>query len=243
MPTPRTIARLCAVPTALAATVLLAAGPASAHVTVTPSSATAGDSSVLTFALSHGCDGSPTTRLEIAVPEEVLSVSPTRSPFWKATPKIVELDEPVADAHGNEVTERVESVVFEATEPLPDGTRDAVELSLTVPDLAGETLSFPTIQTCQQGRTAWVEIPEDGQDPHALESPAPGFEVVAADDGGHGAEEDAGQDAEPVASAGSGDGADADDSRAEALGWAGLGAGVLALVVAGLALVRSRRTA
>ena len=46
-----------------------------------------------------------------------------------------------------------------------------------------QTLYFPTIQTCESGETAWIEIPAEGQDPEELESPAPGVEVVAASRG------------------------------------------------------------
>jgi len=117
------------------------------------------------LSVPHGCEGSPTTRIEIEVPESVLSVTPTRNPFYDVEANIVKLDEPVTDAHGNEVTERTASIVYTADEPLPEGQRDTFELSFQVPDEAGETLAFPTIQTCEQGETGWVEIPSEGQDP------------------------------------------------------------------------------
>ncbi len=238
----RTIARLAALPAATAAVALSFAAPAGAHVTATPSTAAAGAYTVVTFSVGHGCEGSPTTRLEIQVPESVLSVTPSRNPFYDVEKTIEQLDEPVADAHGNEVTERTASIVYTATTPLPDGQRDAFELSFQLPDAEGETLSFPTIQTCQKGETGWVEVPADGQDPDELESPAPAFEIVAAEAGGHGDEaaaEPAADEAQATAEGSTEAAADAGDTS-PALGWIGLVAGLLGLAAGGLALARTR---
>lgn len=243
----RTFARLAALPAATAAVALSFAAPASAHVTATPSTAAAGAYTVVTFSVGHGCEGSPTTRIEIQVPESVLSVTPSRHPFYDVEKTIEQLDEPVADAHGNEVTERTASIVYTATTPLPDGQRDAFELSFQLPDAEGETLSFPTIQTCQKGETGWVEVPADGQDADELESPAPAFEIVAAEAGGHGGDasaEPAADEADEAAEEpeGSADETVAADGgeASPALGWAGLVAGLLGLAAGGLALARTR---
>ncbi len=241
----RTLARLGAFPAATAAIALSLAAPAGAHVTATPSTAAAGAYTVVTFSVGHGCEGSPTTKIEIQVPESVLSVTPSRNPFYDVEKTIETLDEPVADAHGNEVTERTASSVYTASTPLPDGERDAFELSFQLPDAEGETLSFPTIQTCQKGETGWTEVPADGQDAEELESPAPAFEIVAAEAGGHdddaaaepAADDAAGADDTDASADASAD--DADDSSS-ALGWAGLVAGLLGLAAGGLALARTR---
>ena len=230
----RTFARLGALPAATAAIALSLAAPASAHVTATPSTAAAGAYTVVTFSVGHGCESSPTTKIEIQVPESVLSVTPSRNPFYDVEKTIEKLDEPVADAHGNEVTERTASIVYTASTPLPDGERDAFELSFQLPDAEGETLSFPTIQTCQKGETGWTEVPADGQDAEELENPAPAFEVVAAEPAADDATEADDTDASADASAD-----DAGDSSS-ALGWAGLVAGLLGLAAGVLALARTR---
>ena len=109
------------------------------------------------------------------------AVTPTVNPNWDVEKVMEELDEPIEAGHGEQITERVAEVVYTAKTPLPDGYRDAFVLSLQVPeDPAGETLYFPTIQTCEEGETAWIEIPEAGQDSEELEVPAPSIEVVAA---------------------------------------------------------------
>ena len=241
----RTFARLGAFPAATAAIALSLVAPASAHVTATPSTAAAGAYTVVTFSVGHGCEGSPTTKIEIQVPESVLSVTPSRNPFYDVEKTIEKLDEPVADAHGNEVTERTASIVYTASTPLPDGERDAFELSFQLPDAEGETLSFPTIQTCQKGETGWTEVPADGQDAEELENPAPAFEVVAAEAGGHdddAAAEPAADDATEADDTDASADASADDAgdSSSALGWAGLVAGLLGLAAGGLALARTR---
>ena len=240
----RTFARLGAFPAATAAIALSLAAPASAHVTATPSTAAAGAYTVVTFSVGHGCESSPTTKIEIQVPESVLSVTPSRNPFYDVEKTIEKLDEPVADAHGNEVTERTASIVYTASTPLPDGERDAFELSFQLPDAEGETLSFPTIQTCQKGETGWTEVPADGQDAEELENPAPAFEVVAAEAGGHdddAAAEPAADDATEADDTDASADASADDAgdSSSALGWAGLVAGLLGVAAGGLALART----
>ena len=230
---PRTLARLGALPLA-AGLVVAGAGTAAAHVTVTPSLTSAGSYSVLTFSVGHGCDGSPTTRIAIQMPEQVLAVTPTRNPDWDVEKKMVDLGQPVEDSHGNEITERVDQVVYTARTPLPDGYRDSFELQLQLPDAAGETLTFPTIQTCEEGETAWIETPSEGQDPETLESPAPAFVIEEA---GAAATEPAAATADEPEPA-------ADDAGpGVALGVAGLVAGLLGLAAGVTALVQVRRRA
>ncbi|MFS3127622.1 YcnI family protein [Nocardioides sp. Bht2] len=240
----RTTSRLLAVPAVLGLVALATAGPASAHVTVTASSSAAGAYTVLTFSAGHGCDGSPTTKMEISIPEQILNVTPTRTPFWDLEVQSEKLAEPVTDAHGAKVTERDAVVVFTATEPLPDGVRDTFELSVQLPDAEGETLAFPVIQSCEKGETAWTEVASDGN-ADELESPAPVLTVTAAEGSGHGAAAGAGDaasdDTENDADS-STKAAKAEDDDSNWMGAVGLGAGLLGAVAGGVALARTRRT-
>ena len=237
----RTAARLGAPLGAAALLTLGLAGAASAHVTITPSDTGAGAYTVLTVNNGHGCEGSPTTKITIQMPEEINAVTPTRNPLYDVTKTVEQLDEPITDAHGNEVTERVGTVVYTAKTPLPDGYRDAFELSLQLPDTPGETLVFPVIQTCEQGETAWVEVPAEGQDPEELERPAPTVTITEAT-----GEDHHGGEAEESASEAEGESAEAapvsDSDDGNGLAYAGLGAGVLGILVGGAALARGRRT-
>jgi uncharacterized protein YcnI len=228
----RTAARLLAAPAAIGVVLLAAAGPAAAHVTVSATETAAGAYTVLTVSVPHGCDGSATTKVAIQIPEEILSVTPTRNPLWDVTKKKAKLNKPVTDAHGNTVTERDGTVVYTAKTPLPDGYRDAFELSLKLPEEEGKTLVFPAIQTCEKGETAWTEVAADGQDGEELEHPAPTVTITAAEEGdGHGASADESKEGS----------AEDEDEDSNMLGAAGLSTGVLALLAGGAALVQARR--
>ncbi|MCX6400505.1 MAG: YcnI family protein [Propionibacteriales bacterium] len=229
--------------TAALAIVALSAGAASAHVTVTPNTTAAGSYAVLTFSVGHGCEGSPTTKMAIAMPEEIPNVTPTVNPNWTVTKVTGKLTEPITDEDGNEITDRVAQVVYTAKTPLADGFRDTVELSVQLPETEGETLAFPVVQTCAKGKTAWTETAADGQDAEELEHPAPTVTITeATGEGHHGgagaddAEDHADEDADHDAKA-----AKDDDGDGNGLAIGGLVAGIGGLALGGAALARSRK--
>jgi uncharacterized protein YcnI len=220
------IARLSAAGLAAGAVLALTAVPlaASAHVTVTPSGTAAGSYTVLTFAFSHGCEGSPTTALTFDIPESIDSVSPTLNPNYAI--------EKVADG------DRTAQVVYTAITPVEDGFRDTIELSVRLPDdAAGETLEFPVLQTCEIGVTNWNQVAEEGEE--EPESPAPTIVVTEAtgDEHGHGATtEEAAADEHgdhDEATATASDAATGSaDTVARVLGIGGLVVGVVGIVLA-----------
>ncbi|WP_173923420.1 YcnI family protein [Agromyces sp. Marseille-P2726] len=198
---------------------------AQAHVSVTPSSTAAGSSSVLTFAFSHGCDGSPTTALTFDIPESIASVSPTVHPGWTI--------EKIADG------DRTAQVVYTAVTPVEDGFRDTIELSVRLPeDAAGETLAFPVLQSCAVGETNWSEVAEEGE--AEPESPAPTILVTEAtgDEHGHGAEAPADDSTDEHSHDEATEVSDAaattssDDTIARVLAIGGLAVGVVGIVLA-----------
>ncbi|TYL52087.1 YcnI family protein [Nocardioides sp. BGMRC 2183] len=235
----RTLLPIGATGAATAILALAVTPVASAHVGVTPSDTGAGAYTVLTFSVPHGCDGSPTTEVAIQMPEEVPAVTPTRNSFYTVETKVETLDEPITDAHGNEITERVAQVVYTAKTPLPDGERDTLELSLQLPDAAGETIAFPVIQTCVKGETGWTEVAADGGSEDDLEHPAPTVTITEAAEDGHGAEAAADESADEGAEAASDADSDSDSDGGNGLAIAGLVAGVLGIVVGGVALART----
>jgi len=219
--------------------VALVASPASAHVTVTPSETAAGSYTVLTVSVPHGCDGSATTEVSIQIPQEILAVTPTLNPGWQTPEKVMaKLAKPVKDAHGEEVTERVAEVVYKAKTPLPDGLRDTFELSLQLPKTPGKTLTFPAVQKCEKGETAWVQVPAAGQKADDLEHPAPSFVVTAAE-GEHGDTAAAGNTAaaaktQPASATTTGGGA------SSMVNWIALALGGLGFAFGAVALFRPR---
>ncbi|MDN5851734.1 MAG: YcnI family protein [Actinomycetia bacterium] len=214
-----TLRRLVAPVIIAAGAVALGAAPASAHVGVTPSTTVAGEYAVLTFAVPHGCDGSATTKLAIEIPDGIDVVTPTINDGWT----IDKQTEPVSSGDENE---RVARVTYNAKTPLADGYRDTFELSVALPTDAGRTLVFPTIQTCKKGKTAWTQVPEDGQSEDQLDAPAPSFTLTESEDGDE-------APAEEVSSADTGDSSDG-------LAWTALGIGAAGVAVGGVALTRSR---
>lgn len=217
------------------AAVVLGGGPAAAHVTVDPSSTEAGSYTLLTFAFSHGCDGLPTTELRIKMPEQIITAAPTMHAGWHVVKMFDELEEPVDDGHGDQHTTRVSEVVWHAHNPVEDGYRDAVSIQVKLPDAPGETLYFPVVQICGGGTAerAWIQRPEEGQDPHELDEPAPSVTITGADD-------------DASASGGEVVAAAADDASAVASGsdlvsWVALAAAAAGLVLGAVALAGARR--
>jgi uncharacterized protein YcnI len=238
--------RLGAVTSAAAVVVIGVAGSASAHVTVTPSTTAAGSYSILTFAVPHGCDGSATTSITISMPKEIIEATPTRSALYDVTKKNVKLDKPITAEDGDKITEKVDTITFTAKTPLPDGYRDAFEVQIQVPDEADKVLTFPTIQKCEKGQTGWTEVPAAGQDPESLEHPAPAFTITAPGTAEPEASESPSSSpsatSAPDSTAGSAEAADSDDSS-NTWGYLGVAFGVIGIVVGGVALARSRRSA
>ncbi|WP_020388767.1 YcnI family protein [Kribbella catacumbae] len=213
------------------------ATPSSAHVIVTPSTTAAGAHAVLEFSVGHGCKNSPTTKLTIQLPPGINSVTPTRTALWKVEKKLEKLDPPVVDAHGNKIVERVGSVTFSTGTPLPDGQREVFELAVQLPDAEGKNLVFPTIQTCQVGESAWIEVPQNGQNIKELALPAPALVIsMPADSGHHGATSTTGDSQSGKATAAA---PEANDDKP--LTYAALAAGVLGSVLGGTVLLRQRR--
>ena len=143
------------------ALVLLGAAPASAHVTLTPSTTVAGDTAEVRMLVPHGCEGSATTEVAVRLPAAVSEVSAASSGRWR-----------VEQAGG--------AITFHADAPLPDGAEDSVEFSVRLPDDPGVTLVFPVVQRCEEGEAAWTEVAADEASREALEMPAPVIVVTAA---------------------------------------------------------------
>jgi uncharacterized protein YcnI len=218
--------------TGLGAAVVLVLGvaaPASAHIEPTVEEAAAG--SYVTFALTvpHGCDDdSGTTRLEVQMSEGIESVTPEFLPGWDAT---------VDDSDGLVVT-------WEGG-PLPHDQFLQFGLSVQMPDAAGETVLFPTIQTCESGdSTSWIEeTPEGGEEP---EHPAPAITLTEAAEDGHDHEEATDEHADEgaaddEAAADTHDGSEDEDADSNALAVVALVVGALGLLAAGYAIMSTRR--
>ncbi len=124
--------------------------------------------------------------MAITLPAELNDAQPTVNPNWTVEKVTEQLAEPKKLADGTSITKRTSQIVYTAKAPLDHDLRDALVLSVKLPDAAGTTLHFPTLQSCETGQTDWSEIAKDGQDPHSLKAPAPSITITAAADA-HGA--------------------------------------------------------
>ncbi|GAB7040028.1 MULTISPECIES: YcnI family copper-binding membrane protein [Catenuloplanes] len=226
---PRTAARAALL--SLGATVvgvLAVAGPASAHVTVNPREATQGGYAKVDFRVPNESDTESTTKVEIFLPEDapIGSVSTKPVPGWtvaieKGAPAI-----PVT-AHGAEITEVVKKITWTADENarITPGTFQEFPVSLGPLPETGQ-LVFKALQTYSDGEVVrWIDEPAaGGEEP---ESPAPVLTLTAA------AEE--APSAAPVASSESA----SDSGPALGIAIAALVAGLVGLVLGGLAFTRS----
>ncbi len=221
----------------LAAVGLLAlAGPAAAHVTPSETSAPAGSYLKFDLRVPHGCEDAGTTKLEVQIPEGITSVTPQVVTGWTIERTIEQLPEPLDDGNGGQITERT-SVITWTGGPLAHDQLEEFGLSVKLPDEPDTTLTFPTIQTCEDGSsTAWIEAtPPGGEEP---EHPAPAIALTAAAGDEHG--DDAGTATTMGEDDATEDEDNADDSSARALAVTGIGLGAAGLALGGGALRRAR---
>jgi uncharacterized protein YcnI len=151
--------------TGVAAGLWLGAAPAWAHVYVEPSEQLPGRLGTLGFTVPHGCGESPTTRLDIAVPEGVEGLEPQPHEGWQAALRT------------DSVTGRVAQLTW-AGGSLPSHAETVFTAKARFPDRPGERLWFKVVQTCARGETRWVELPAAGQDPDELAHPAAHVDLV-----------------------------------------------------------------
>jgi uncharacterized protein YcnI len=217
---------------AIAVAIALTA-PAAAHVTTSVREAPAGGFTKFELRVPHGCEGtSPeadTVRVEVQIPEQIHTVTPQVVPGWDITVERVELGEPLTDGHGGEITERVATVSWEGG-PLATDQLEEFGLMVRMPDLPGETMYFPTVQTCQSGEElAWIQIPTTEHED--LDYPAPAIRLLEATEQ-HGAPTE--HEVVPDYTA---TGPEAADAAAPAADGGTDAVAVIALVLAGVALL------
>jgi uncharacterized protein YcnI len=163
------------------ATSLTVAAPAAAHITIDPGEAPAEGYATLQVQVPHGCDGSPTKVIRVQIPESVPSVTPQVHPGWELTTTDGPKD--AVELHGETITRGVKEVVWTATDagPLPDKRLDLFGMSVKMPaGEAGDPVYFPAVQECVKGKTAWIQIPQPGENADELDNPAPAVVLMTA---------------------------------------------------------------
>ncbi|MFC7246767.1 YcnI family protein [Catellatospora aurea] len=212
---------------------LAVAVPASAHVTVNPKEAVQGGYARVAFRVPNESDDTNTTKIEVYLPEDapVASVTTMPVPGWTVAVAKRKLTTPI-EVHGSPVSEVVSTLTWTATSPdaaVKPGQFQEFPVSMgPLPKV--DKMVFKTLQTYSDGTVVrWIEPPaNDGAEP---ESPAPVLILLPAA---------AGAAATPATDNTLAVG-DTKGSDTDWFGVAGLIAGVLALILAGLALARTRK--
>jgi periplasmic copper chaperone A len=240
---PRRTARLLAGAVVMLASVVGAALPAAAHVTVQPSTATQGSFSELSFRVPTERDDASTTQVEVTFPSEqplaFFSVKPR--PGWDYEVTRASLPEPV-EIEGTTITEAVSKVVWTAQSAAAAiGPGEYDDFSVSVGFLPeDDQMVFKALQTYDSGEVvSWIEEAAEGAE--EPERPAPTLTLTPPADE---SSESDGAATAPVeatlAAATSGGGSDGSDGLAVTLAVVGALLGAVGAVLGGLAWRRSR---
>jgi uncharacterized protein YcnI len=230
---------------------LLLAGPASAHVTVNPREAASGGFTKLTFRVPTEKPDASTTKVSVTFPSAtpLASVSTKPLPGWTAQVTKSKLANPIED-DGLKLTEAVSRITWTARQgvKIAPGQFDEFDVSVGPLPSSAKSMSFPTVQTYDDGTTVrWIDpVTPGGAEP---EHPAPTL-TLAADTPGQGAANASPSAAAATATPGASDTApntapiaqtEATDGTARALGTAGLVVGVIGLLVGAAGFIAARR--
>ena len=175
--------RLVGLVALVAGVVALAAVPAGAHVSITPSSAPKGGFPVLSFNVPNEETSANTVKLEVTFPTKnpIPSVSYQPMPGWDVAVETTKLAKPVQSDDG-EVTEAVSKITWTATAGgLAPGQFDLFTISAGPLPTKPNTLTFKAIQTYDNGEVvSWIQQTVKGAP--EPEHPAPTLTLTAAAD-------------------------------------------------------------
>jgi uncharacterized protein YcnI len=164
---------------ALAAAFIAVSSLAHAHVSFENGQAVPNSTYKATLRIPHGCEGKPTLKLRVRIPEGIVAVKPMPKAGWKLeTTKGSYVK--AYQVQGEAVSEGVTDIVW--TGSLDDGHYDEFVFQARFTDAyqPGATVYFPIVQECDGAVEEWTQVPAEGQDPHSLKAPAPGVRIVAA---------------------------------------------------------------
>lgn len=242
-PSPRTLGRYrrTLAVGALTAGLTALGGVASAHVTVSPTSAAQGSTTELTFKVPNEESTADTVELQLQIPTQypIAQLLAEPVPGWKITERTVTLAKPLVTDDGS-FSQAVDEVDWTGGSIAPGQYQD---FSLSVDPLPTGTgqLVFKAVQTYSNGDVVrWIDLGQPGQPepdhpaPVLVLTPATGSDG-SGDSGAGGAAGVSATGSGPAGSAASGQSAAASSGRIDTalvLGALGLAAGLAALAVA-----------
>jgi len=163
-----------------AAALLAVAGPALAHTTLEAQQASIASTYKAVLRVGHGCEGAPTLKLRVRIPEGVVNVKPMPKPGWDLETVKGSYGK-AYDYHGSALSEGVREIVW--TGKLPDEHYDEFVFRAYLTDsLKPDTMLYiPVVQECEGGKAdRWIEIPAEGKSVDGYEHPAPGLKLLPA---------------------------------------------------------------
>ncbi|MGX9856989.1 YcnI family copper-binding membrane protein (plasmid) [Limimaricola variabilis] len=161
------------------ALIVATAQSALAHATLEQKSVTQNATEKLTVRIGHGCDGAPTLRVRVRIPEGMIAVKPMPKAGWTLETAVEPYATPY-DYYGNTLTEGVQEIVWSGE--LDDAHYDEFVFRAHITEIAeaDQVLYVPVVQECADAAERWIETPGDGQSSDDLEMPAPGVMVQPA---------------------------------------------------------------
>lgn len=214
---------------------LAAPAGASAHVTLQPDEAAAGDFTVLDVRVPNERDDAATTKVDVQLPNGFVFASYQPVPGWSVKVRTQRLAKPIQTDDGP-IASEVREMTWTA-DGGADGGADGIQpgqfqdfpISVQIPGRAGDSLTFKALQTYDDGEVVrWIGGPGSPE-------PAPQVAVTAGGEAQHGGA------TAPEGDGGSGGDGDSGDGDGDGLAIVALIVGALGLLVGGAALARSRR--
>jgi uncharacterized protein YcnI len=157
---------------------LAALRPAQAHITLERGEAAAGSPYKIVLRVPHGCDGSPTTGIDVKLPEGVIAAKPMPKAGWQLAIQKGAYAREYSFYHGMRLKDGAREISWSGGR-LPDDYYDEFVIAAFVAkELAPGPLYFLVKQTCERGEADWSQVPAAGQSAHALQFPAPTLDVI-----------------------------------------------------------------
>lgn len=150
------------------------AATADAHVMLDAKTAKIGSTLHATFSVGHGCAGSPTIKLQIAIPPGVTGVAPEAKSGWEVKSVVGPYERPYS-VHGEMVKEGVTEVIWSGLLPAHEVGKFALTFDISNSSGANRKLYFPVVQECQKGIVRWIDRSDD-----TAEFPAPSLLLLGA---------------------------------------------------------------
>lgn len=126
---------------------------------------------------AHGCDGSPTLKLRVQIPEGVVSVKPMPKSGWTLETVTGTYEKPFV-SHGRTITQGIKEITW--TGKLLSEHYDEFVFTGFLSDYLqpDTTIYFPVVHECEKGTDRWIETPQEGKKLQDYRYPAPALKIL-----------------------------------------------------------------